>query len=280
MWSANARRGEASPGSPTGKVTEVRISLACALLAAVFVASVTGCRSPVPEVAPPVKTPKNTPSPSGRKYRYEVYVVQRGDTLYSIALRFGVPVGKIKAANDCSAHLKPDQALLIPLHESKLRPVWRGGAASASVGSQDALLTDLLCASDIRNTPGSRFCRPTRGNVGRRYGAKVRGLAEPGVGMRAPAGTSVHAVADGKVIVNLNRTASARGWGNVVAVRHSSGFVSWYAHLGSITVSEGQRVKKGEMIGTVGSSGAAASPVLAFRLFRNERPVDPLRHLP
>ena len=69
------------------------------------------------------------------------------------------------------------------------------------------------------------------------------------------------------------------GWGNVVIIRHGE-TVSWYAHLDRITVREGQEVGKGARIGSVGSSGSAGEPELAFRIFRGERPVDPLDYLP
>ena len=115
----------------------------------------------------------------------------------------------------------------------------------------------------------------------RRYGDKVRGLAEPGMGIAAPLGTEVCAVAAGTVVTCVRTDpASPSAWGNVVAIAQAGDMVSWYAHLDRVFVEKGREVSRGGVIGTVGSSGAAARPVLAFRLFRNERPVDPEDFLP
>ena len=97
---------------------------------------------------------------------------------------------------------------------------------------------------------------PTAGTISRRFGDAVRGLSEAGIGIAAPGGTEVCAVAAGTVICCVRAPpGSQRGWGNVVAIRHSSGLVSWYAQLGQVAVKEWQKVAKGERIGTVGSSG-------------------------
>ena len=61
---------------------------------------------------------------------------------------------------------------------------------------------------------------------------------------------------------------------------HADAAVSWYAHLRDIDVEKGQRVSKGEPIGTVGSSGVAEEDGLAFRLFRDDHQVDPEDYLP
>ncbi len=115
----------------------------------------------------------------------------------------------------------------------------------------------------------------------RRYNGRVRGLKEPGIGLAAPVGTEVCAVADGEVVAGVAAGRSPRpGWGNVLCVRHAGGIVSWYGCLARMTVREGERVRQGQRIGTVGDSGAAAEPELALRLFKDERPVDPLGYLP
>jgi len=65
-----------------------------------------------------------------------------------------------------------------------------------------------------------------------------------------------------------------------VAISHSGGIASWYAYLDQVLVERGQSVSKGQLIGTVGRSGAAPRPELAFRLYQDDRPVNPERLLP
>jgi murein DD-endopeptidase MepM/ murein hydrolase activator NlpD len=132
-----------------------------------------------------------------------------------------------------------------------------------------------------RGRPSRRFWWPTAGNLLRSYGAVLRGLPDPGIAIGAPAGTEVYTVDSGTVITCVSAGGSAgSAWGNVLAVAHPGDWVSWYAHLDRMLVGEGDRVRKGGPIGTVGCTGAADRPQLGFRLFHDNRPVDPAEHLP
>jgi murein DD-endopeptidase MepM/ murein hydrolase activator NlpD len=207
--------------------------------------------------------------------------MQAGDTLYSIGRRFHVPWDEIARINDLNRldDLAIGTLLIIPRASGvdvpalslPPPPTRRTSARRSSVRPDDL----------HRGKPSSAYWWPTSGRLARRYGQKLRGLPEHGIGIAAPAGTDVCAVAAGTVISCVRAPASsASGWGNVVAIRHAGDAVSWYAHLRDVDVEKGQRVGKGEAIGTIGSSGAAASAGLAFRLFRNDRLVDPEDHLP
>ena len=112
-------------------------------------------------------------------------------------------------------------------------------------------------------------------------GEYLGGAIAPGIGIAAPMGTEVYAVADGTVLTCLPADRRAEpAWGSVVAIAHRDHVVSWYAQLDRVLVRSGARVSKAQAIGTVGASGAVRRPELAFRLYRNERPVDPLKLLP
>lgn len=97
-----------------------------------------------------------------------------------------------------------------------------------------------------------------------------------GVDYAAPAGTPVHAVADGVVIAK----GYAGGGGNTVKIKHNNGkFVSGYLHLRGYAkgLAVGKRVKQGDLIGYVGSTGLSTGPHLDFRLWQNGKPIDPLK---
>jgi murein DD-endopeptidase MepM/ murein hydrolase activator NlpD len=96
-----------------------------------------------------------------------------------------------------------------------------------------------------------------------------------GVDFGAKRGTPLRAVHDGKVIF----AGWMRGYGKVVKIDHGNGFVSLYAHQSAIKVKRGQRVKRGQIIGRVGSTGRSTGPHLHFGLYRYGKPVDPLRYL-
>jgi murein DD-endopeptidase MepM/ murein hydrolase activator NlpD len=212
---------------------------------------------------------------------YFPYCMQKGDTLYSIGQRFHVPWDEIARANDLKRmdDLAIGTLLIIPRVPGVEAPeLTLPSVAPRSGGTRRSSLRP----EDLNHgKPASTYWWPTRGRVVRHYGEKLRGLPEHGIGIAAPAGTEVCAVASGTVITCVRSEAEqASAWGNVVAVSHAGGVVSWYAYLGDVDVEKGQRVGKGEPIGTVGSSGGSDEAELAFRLFRNARLVDPEDYLP
>ncbi len=96
-----------------------------------------------------------------------------------------------------------------------------------------------------------------------------------GVDFGARRGTPIHAVGRGRVIY----AGWMRGYGKVVKINHGSGFVSLYAHQSRILVHRGSRVKKGQVIGRVGSTGRSTGPHLHFGLYKRGRAVNPLKYL-
>jgi len=212
--------------------------------------------------------------------KFKVYYVRSGDTFYSIGRQFGVPWQKIQEANRSleAEDLEVGQAVFVPLHEAIAAPQ-PDPSPSNGVGTHP--IKSVSRGQLHKGKAGSTFWWPTAGRVSRRFGEKVRGFAEPGIGLSAPTGTEVCAASAGTVICKVKKDPDVpRGWGNVVCVRHSDGIVSWYGHLDHILARDGQKVKKGERIGSVGASGAADEPHLALRFYKNERPVDPLKYLP
>jgi murein DD-endopeptidase MepM/ murein hydrolase activator NlpD len=96
-----------------------------------------------------------------------------------------------------------------------------------------------------------------------------------GVDWGARRGTPLYAVAKGRVVY----AGWMRGYGKVVKIDHGRGFVSLYAHQSRINVRKGNYVKKGQVIGKVGSTGRSTGPHLHFGLYRNGRAVNPLKYL-
>ncbi len=88
-------------------------------------------------------------------------------------------------------------------------------------------------------------------------------------------GTPVYASAGGTVI----HASWSGGYGKLIKVRHSNGYVSCYAHLSSMLVSVGDRVTQGEQIGRIGSTGNSTGPHLHFEIRINGTPVNPRRYV-
>lgn len=96
-----------------------------------------------------------------------------------------------------------------------------------------------------------------------------------GVDYAAPKGTHVHAVADGVV--------TFKGWGggggNTLKIKHAGGLMTGYLHLSGYAkgIAQGTRVSQGQLIGYVGSTGASTGPHLDYRVWKNGKPIDPLK---
>lgn len=96
-----------------------------------------------------------------------------------------------------------------------------------------------------------------------------------GIDFGAPVGTTIRATGDGKVIaVNMSRT----GYGKHVIIDHGYNFKTLYAHMYDFDVKEGDFVKKGQKIGTVGNSGTSTAPHLHYEVHINDRAVDPVKY--
>ena len=97
-----------------------------------------------------------------------------------------------------------------------------------------------------------------------------------GVDYAAPTGTPVLSIGDGTVIA---KGYQPTGGGNFLKIKHNSVYTTSYMHLSKFAngISQGTRVKQGEVIGYVGTTGLSSGPHLDFRVFFNGSPVDPLK---
>jgi murein DD-endopeptidase MepM/ murein hydrolase activator NlpD len=96
-----------------------------------------------------------------------------------------------------------------------------------------------------------------------------------GIDVTAPSGTPIEAPAAGRV----DEAGWEPGYGNTVTIDHGYGIVTKFAHASKLLVRPGDRVKRGQRIALVGSSGLATAPHLHYEVHVNGRPVDPLRYV-
>lgn len=101
---------------------------------------------------------------------------------------------------------------------------------------------------------------------------KVRKMHE-GMDFTAKTGTPIYATGDG-VVAKADNTAS--GFGNHIVIRHGYGYETLYAHLSKYKARAGQRVKRGDIIGYVGSTGRSEAPHLHYEVHKNNKVVNPL----
>ena len=121
-----------------------------------------------------------------------------------------------------------------------------------------------------------RFSRiSSRYSLRRFHPVQKRYKAHLGTDYAAPRGTEVRSTADGVVI----EAGYNRGNGRYVKIRHNSTYTTGYLHFSKIAsgIKKGVRVKQGDVIGFVGSTGLATGPHLCYRFWKNGKQVDPLR---
>ena len=257
-----------------------------------------------PALAPPVSKPLAAAAgPSS------VHIVNRGDTLMSIARRNNVPVGELAKANnlDQSARLSLGMKLTVPGSKSAaVAPVAQPVAAAATAQPvappaatkmaaaggppQAARLAQattnvaeekpVVEAASVKSSEATgalpTFRWPVRGKVITTYGAKTNGKSNDGINLAVPEGTPVKAAEDGVVAYSGNEL---KGYGNLVLVRHSNGYVTAYAHASELMVKRGDTIKRGQIIAKSGQSGEVGSPQLHFEIRKGSSPVDPLQFL-
>ena len=95
----------------------------------------------------------------------------------------------------------------------------------------------------------------------------------PGLDFSAPAGTPIYATADGSIEVAGNR---GDGYGNCVIINHGYGYKTLYGHMFRVKARGGQRVKRGEVIGYVGSTGKSTGPHCHYEVIKNGNKIDPI----
>ena len=94
-----------------------------------------------------------------------------------------------------------------------------------------------------------------------------------GIDFTAPQGTPVYATGDGTVIRADNRSS---GYGNHIRINHGYGYTSLYAHLYKFNVKRYQKVKRGDLIGYVGSTGRSSAPHLHYEIFKDKVKINPI----
>jgi murein DD-endopeptidase MepM/ murein hydrolase activator NlpD len=235
-----------------------------------------------------------------------VHVVNRGDTLLSIAHRNHVSVVELAKANrlDPSAKLKLGMKLTVPgAKTAEVAPPAQPAAgaqpatASAPPATKIAAATgdsqqkarlaqatttpaELSAETPVKASEATgalpTFRWPVRGKVITSYGAKTNGKANDGINLAVPEGTPVKAAEDGVVAYSGNEL---KGYGNLVLVRHTNGYVTAYAHASELLVKRGDTIKRGQIIAKSGQSGEVGSPQLHFEIRKGSSPVDPLQFL-
>jgi murein DD-endopeptidase MepM/ murein hydrolase activator NlpD len=239
--------------------------------------------------------------------------VQKGDTYYSLSQRHGVPLRALLEANKARPPyvLSPGDRVRLPtqaFYEVKKKDTLY--SISRSHNTDVATLAKLnglrkpftisvgqrlqipgLKASPVQAvakalTPApakpktmptapkrvGRFLVPVKGAIISSFGPKDGGLHNDGINIAAREGAPIRAAENGVVVYTGNEL---RGYGNLLLIRHSGGWVTAYAHTSKFLVKPGARVKQGDVVAEVGRTGNVDRPQLHFELRKGTRAVNP-----
>jgi lipoprotein NlpD len=229
--------------------------------------------------------------------------VVKGDTLYSISWRYGMDYREIARMNNISGNyvIYPGQKLRL-VSDSKVvvRPLQEQPAATAyplgdPSGKQPENPNQLI-VEDVTPTAGVQAVEPapvkrespnvrpmiTQRNIVWRWpttGEMIRSsspVSQKGLDIAGRVGQQILSAADGVVVYS---GSGLLGYGKLIIIKHNETYLSAYAHNQMIQVNEGDPVKGGQVIGTMGK-GNKGQPLLHFEIRRDGKPVDPLQYLP
>ena len=193
------------------------------------------------------------------------HTVAKGETLNGIAAKYKVDASDIMIYNGIAANvgLVVGDKLLIPdgdmLDEG-------GDQPAANLASTEAKDRNYYATNPIKSAAGY-FVNPVP------TGRKTQGLHGPGrrgIDIGAPKGTPIYASASGKVLIT--KSGWSGGYGNMVILEHGNGTKTLYAHMSQIATTTGSKVKQGQVIGYVGSTGKSTGPHLHFEVFNAKNP--------
>lgn len=237
------------------------------------------------------------------------HIVAPGETLTGIARRYRIPITALAAANRIPPHtrVKIGDRLLIPGGRPRGRtaavkpeakpavsprsaPAPRAAEKPAAAGRKYASIEPAGQIRVAREAPkdevaeekpalrGTKpaFRWPVRGRVIAGFGAKTNGERNDGINLAVPEGTAVRAAEDGIVAYAGNEL---KGYGNLILVRHTDGFVTAYAHASKIMVKRNDKVRRGQVIAKSGQTGNVTTPQLHFEIRKGSSPIDPMKHL-
>ena len=195
----------------------------------------------------------------------DTHFVRRGETLYSIAWRYGKDPADVARWNGLG-----DGSLIHPGDVIYLSP--RSGSTSRPTSSASHPPPKPL--PKVPTQPPPPWTWPTKGKINVEFGGK------PGTGtgvlINGKAGQAIAAAASGNVVY---AGSGLIDYGQLIILKHNETYLSAYGYNASLLVKEGQTIKKGQRIATMGE-GPERKARLHFEIRRNGKPVNPRQYLP
>ncbi len=184
------------------------------------------------------------------------HTIQKGDTFAKIARTYDVEIEDITIYNNIDeTKLIPGNKIIIPNGIKKETQTIKEKATSIG--------TKITQPSSSSSNNGY-YMRPASGKISSLFGPR-QGSYHYGIDFAAPTGTPIVAAASGTVV----KTSCGSGYGICLIIQHNNGTQTLYAHASNLFVSAGQKVKQGEKIAAVGSTGRSTGAHLHFEIIES-----------
>lgn len=208
-----------------------------------------------------------------------VYTVKPGDTLYAISSRYGLDPAVVARENHLTnpSHLLVGQKLRLSVSSStEANTKTQTSSSSSAKSSTSSSAAPAASASNTQAASSSTSVGSANGTYGWPASGKIIqnfGGMNKGIDIAGSEGEKVHAAVNGTVLFD----GQVQGYGKVVMIRDKDGCVSVYGRVKSITVKQGDQVRKGQAIAVMGTTDV--SPRVHFEIRKNGKPIDPLTML-
>lgn len=197
------------------------------------------------------------------------YAVQEGETLYAIAWRYDMDYRSLAKVN----HLSPPYELRVgQVLSLKVPSEPKSVAKPSKVPVKVLPAKQSVYKTPVKNAQKIQWMWPAKGNIVAKYSPSS---GQKGIDIAGTLGESIYAAASGKVAYCGN---GLRGYGNLIIIKHNDEFLSAYAHNQTLLVHEGQQVKKGQKIATMGNT-ESKRVMLHFEIREAGKSVNPLMYI-
>jgi len=240
----------------------------------------TACGGGGQAVAPIGKYSTSTKAKVSQTKAPSVYKVKKGDTLYSISWRYGMDYKTLAKINNIRSPYKIfiGQKIVFKSTKKYQKTVKKKTTISKKKTTKKKATTNKIVKKPTASTHPSNHSIswrwPTKGKVISSYSKTAAG--RKGINISGKSGQNIVSAAAGKVVYSGNGLVR---YGNLLIIKHNDTYLSAYAHNKRLLVKDGQYVKAGQKIATLGRTGTQRDQ-LHFEIRRNGKPIDPMQFLP
>lgn len=238
------------------------------------------------------------------------HIVQKEDTIYSISRKYNVNLNSLVKLNNLKEPftIVIGQKIILPAtnidikltsNEKTSTPTTQPKPTSTSTPAKQVeseIKTPTKIETEIQTTvtaqkseqtketinkiiarpaplTSQKFMWPVKGKIISEFGFKNSGKRNDGINISAPIGTNVASVENGIVAYAGNEL---KGLGNLIIIKHDKDYMTIYAHNDELKVKKGEKVKRGDIIATVGKTGRVTTPQLHFEIRQKTKSINPL----